>query len=249
MAELMTNVINRKERYLNRYALYFDDPRVKEIRIQGIYMEIVLFGDKSDYMNKKRHEGSGVKSGYKSKTLKDYRPITKSQRDALGVIRQFASAFVDGKVPRGKQNGLYIQGQIGTGKTYLTSVLANTIIDRSFDVLMQTSIELSESMRKHEYHSDGIRNRYKDKCKSYDLLIIDDLGKDKATEWSVAQLFDVIDDRVANNLPMIITSNHSMIDLKDRLTPRDGDDVLAESIVDRINEACKLVKIEGESVR
>ena len=232
-----------------KYDIYFNDPQVKEVRIQGQYEEVVLYGSRDDNVKRSRYENSGIKDGYKKKTLKDYRPITETQREAIQIAREYATSYIDGKVPRDKQNGLYIQGQIGTGKTYLASILANTIIERGFDVLMQTSIELSENIRKHEYHSTELSNRFKDKCKSYDLVIIDDIGKDKSTEWNVSQIFDIVDTRVANNLPTIFTSNHSLQDLKDRLTPKDGDDIIAESIVDRINQMCKLIKIEGESVR
>ena len=80
-----------------------------------------------------------------------------------------------------------------------------------------------------------------------DVLVLDDLGKEDATEWSVGAVFSVLDARYEDMRPTIVTSNYAPGALADRLARR-GERVTAEAIASRISQTCRPVYL-GERDR
>lgn len=150
---------------------------------------------------------------------------------------------------------LYIAGSVGTGKTWLASCCVNTLIEsrwitwRRYGDLLR-DIKDTYSDRSTRAERDVI-DRFGRKT---GILVIDDLGKDKPSEWAVSRLYDIIDDRYSHRRSTIITTNYGGSALIDRLTPRDGrgnvlDDVTPQAIVDRLREVSLPVKLTGTSLR
>ena len=77
------------------------------------------------------------------------------------------------------------------------------------------------------------------------LLVIDDLGKEKPTEWALQMIYSVIDRRYNALKPIIVTTNFTASELIKRF----GDSSIGNAIVDRLFEICQYVPIEGESYR
>lgn len=104
-----------------------------------------------------------------------------------------------------KKNSLIIFGDVGTGKTHLSASIANDFAEKGIPTLFGTYIEHLEHI-KSEFNSAGA-NEYLTDMKTMMVLVIDDLGKEKKTEWSQQVLFDVINYRYEHLLPVIITTN------------------------------------------
>lgn len=81
-----------------------------------------------------------------------------------------------------------------------------------------------------------------------DVLVLDDLGKEDATEWSVGTVFSVLDARYEDMRPTIVTSNYAPGALADRLARR-GERVTAEAIASRISQTCRTVYLGGRDRR
>ena len=81
-----------------------------------------------------------------------------------------------------------------------------------------------------------------------DVLVLDDLGKEDATEWSVGTVFSVLDARYEDMRPTIVTSNYAPGVLADRLARR-GERVTAEAIASRISQTCRPVYLGGRDRR
>ena len=81
-----------------------------------------------------------------------------------------------------------------------------------------------------------------------DVLVLDDLGKEDATEWSVGTVFSVLDARYEDMRPTIVTSNYAPGALADRLARR-GERVTAEAIASRIFQTCRPVYLGGRDRR
>jgi DNA replication protein DnaC len=82
------------------------------------------------------------------------------------------------------------------------------------------------------------------------VLVLDDLGKERPTEWALEQLFAVINARYDACKPLIVTTNYGGTDLVRRLTPKgETDDTTARAIVDRLRETSIVIKLEGKSWR
>lgn len=225
------------------------DPRIKEVVFQRNYSPlVVLKGGAGDHKVSRRIKDSGVADIGREVTIDTYKPINLVQEKALEAVKDFYHLFLSDMLPRIPKNGLYIYGSNGTGKTYLTYAIANSLMKR-FDLIMATTVEINDKIRRAEFETGATSNRAKDKYKFYDVLIIDDIGKQKLNEFQVNNLFEIIDYRSSNLLPTIFTSNYGSQGLIERLTPDGSDESTASSIIDRINGMCKVIKMEGKSLR
>lgn len=110
-----------------------------------------------------------------------------------------------------KRNSLLIFGQVGSGKTHLSAAIANDFASKGIPTLFGTFIDHLEHIRE-EFESAGA-NAYLTDMKSMMVLVIDDLGKEKKTEWTQQVLFDVINYRYEHLLPVIITTNFNTDEL------------------------------------
>ena len=135
-------------------------------------------------------------------------------------------------------NGLMLLGGVGTGKTHLAAAIANTFVERGIVTLFATFSEHLENIRT-EFDHVG-RKEYLAKMKSVPVLVIDDLGKERKTEWSQQILFDVINSRYEHMLPTIITTNFN----EDGLANHAGGAVWS-----RLYEMCSGVKTRSGDYR
>ena len=114
--------------------------------------------------------------------------------------------------------GLYIHGGVGAGKTHAASAMARLFAEAGYDVAFTTAKGMLERVKAtfDEGGTEAAVARYA-KC---DVLVLDDLGKEDATEWSVGTVFSVLDARYEDMRPTIVTSNYAPGALADRLARR-----------------------------
>ncbi len=143
--------------------------------------------------------------------------------------------------------GIYITGGVGSGKTYLASAIARGCIDMGWRVIMTTSTDMLASIQdtfeSNSSSIDAIRSF--GNCK---LLVIDDLGKESASDWSVATVFQIINMRYGALLPTIVTSQYPFSGLIERFSRR-GDEGTALAIVSRLKETCEFVDLGNRNRR
>ena len=135
--------------------------------------------------------------------------------------------------------GLLLHGTVGTGKTYFAAAIANALIDEGYKVLMTNFASLTNKIQgmfegKQEFINDLNR---------YSLLILDDLGAERKSEFMQEQVFNIIDSRYRSGLPFIITTNLTMDEIK---KPQE---IGYSRIYDRILERCFPVEVSGGSRR
>ena len=147
-------------------------------------------------------------------------------------VKNFTEFKKDGK-------GLLLYGTVGTGKTYFAACIANALIDEGYSVLMTNFARLTNAI---QGTFDG-KNEYIDSLQRYTLLIIDDLGAERKSDFMQEQVFAIIDARYRSGLPFIITTNLSAEEIK---KPQE---VGYSRIYDRILERCFPVAVTGESRR
>jgi len=87
------------------------------------------------------------------------------------------------------------------------------------------------------------RNGYIDSLNQYSLLIIDDLGMERSTEFALEQVFNVIDTRYRSKKPLIVTTNLTLNELKNPCG------LVRSRIYDRILEVCVPLKINSQNIR
>lgn len=172
-------------------------------------------------------------NGISDESLRDIRFDDAESGENIEKCRMFVEHWDEIQ----KQNtGLLMTGPVGTGKTYAAACIANALIDRGIPVLM-TSFPVILGTSKFEMN-DIIRQ-----AMEYDLIIVDDLGVERDTEYSAETVFQFIDARYRCGKPMIVTTNLSVKDLKENAGIR------YKRIYDRILEMCLPMVFSGESRR
>ena len=161
---------------------------------------------------------------------------TKDNERALKLCRRYADGF-DQMLERNQ--GLLFWGDVGTGKTFSAACIANALLDRRIPVVMTSFVKLLESVQGFKEDEEKLM----DQLNRAKLLIIDDLGAERGTEFALEKVYNIIDSRYRARLPMILTTNLDLEDMK-RVT-----DIRYSRIYDRIFEVCYPVKFTGPSFR
>ena len=139
---------------------------------------------------------------------------------------------------RETRRGLYLWGPAGTGKTYAAYAIKKKIEDLKLSVRLYSAPEMFDMIRDDYDHKDSMN--LERILANRGVLIIDDLGAEKASEWVSATLFRIINKRYEDVLPTIITSNLDLGELSERIGDR---------VPSRIAEMCDIIKLEGDDRR
>lgn len=134
--------------------------------------------------------------------------------------------------------GLLLWGEVGTGKTYFAACIANALVENCVSVKMTN---FSTILNDLFYEND--KNQYIDRLNNHNLLIIDDLGIERDTEYALEQVYNIIDARYKSNKPLIVTTNLTITEIKNPV------DTAHKRIYDRVLEMCVPVKFDGENFR
>lgn len=129
-----------------------------------------------------------------------------------------------------KTVGLLLMGEWGVGKTHTACAMMNRHLSRKLG-LFTTTTALFDDLRT-TYNGQGDENEMLSRLYGCSFLIIDDWGKEKITEWNLSVMFKVIDRRLTNMRPTVITSNHSATELYSYM--HDVDDKTAKAIMSRL---------------
>ena len=161
---------------------------------------------------------------------------TKDNARALKICRRYADGF-DEMVTRNQ--GLLFWGDVGTGKTFAAACIANALLNKRVPVVMTSFVKLLEGVQGFKEDEDKLLS----KLNRAKLLIIDDLGAERSTDFALEKVYNIIDSRYRAKLPMILTTNLDLEEMK-RVT-----DIRYSRIYDRIFEVCYPVKFTGPSFR
>lgn len=142
---------------------------------------------------------------------------------------------------------LYITGGNGTGKTHLASAVALALLREGKRSLMLTGIDLTLALQA-TYGTSGTEAEAMERLCGYDVLIIDDLGKEPPTDWALSRLFAVVNRRYEQLAPMVVTTNYTRGQLIDRLG-RKGDADTAQALVSRLREMSQAIPLDGVDMR
>lgn len=162
-------------------------------------------------------------------------------RENAQKVYSLASSFVQRFHSDSFNRGLIIEGPIGSGKSYLLGCIANALIDRGIHFRYIVYSDLLQQIRS-TYNQSNPENDEKQilsTVQQIPVLLIDDLGTEKATEFASSTLYQIIDRRYREEKPIILSTNYSIKNLKNRFP------VMGERIFQRLLEMNKYLELAG----
>jgi DNA replication protein DnaC len=168
----------------------------------------------------------------------DRNPVAQMSEITLRPVRSYLRNL-DANIAEGR--GLWLFGEVGTGKTTLAMLVAKAALEAGYSVAIYSMPRLlNEIRRTYDEGSDSSYIELLDRLSEVDLLHIDDVGAEKSSEWVLEQLYAIVNARYEARRAMTITTN---LDL----------DALVEQIghrtVSRLKEICAQLPLTGDDHR
>lgn len=139
-----------------------------------------------------------------------------------------------------RSQGLLLFGPPGTGKSYLSACIANELLERGLLVKVTSTISV---VGHTSFYNDDEHSEYIIKITLPDLLVLDDLGAERNTDFALERVHDIVEYRVASGKPMIVTTNYSLEQMKNET------DIRKSRTYDRIFKCCFPMPFTGGSFR
>ncbi len=178
---------------------------------------------------------SGVDGCFSNKRLKDIKDGSNLFRDCQKYVDDWVQMKAQGF-------GFYFWGNIGAGKTHTAAAIANELMEKKMVEVLFLNMPEAVTRVKKTFDSDLKTEdaRLFERMKEVEMLVLDDLGVEKNSDWLTDQIYQVVDHRWKNKKPMIVTTNISIEDLGVIYKPQ---------VASRICGCCKSIKFTNKDRR
>lgn len=183
--------------------------------------------DQKRKQNERLLKCSRIPATLKNKRFKDYQ-VTPDNSNAYNLAKSLAKGEIN--------RGLVLTGGTGSGKTHLAAAIMNYRLKAGKDTVFCTVPELLIDIRR-AIALESDTTELIEIVKNTDMLILDDLGAERPSEWVVEQLFVIINSRFLEDKLTVVTSNYNASKLIARMSA-DGDGIPGQRIISRLKEMC-----------
>ncbi|MEC9452986.1 MAG: ATP-binding protein [Cyanobacteriota bacterium] len=186
----------------------------------------------------KRLDVIGIPPRFRNRRLNNYQVITDKQRKARKMIADYAERLLSGAVC----GGLVLTGNPGTGKTHLACAVANAYQQQDKTVAFMSVAAMIRKIRE-SYRSDSSMTEGEAirAFRDIDLLLLDEVGRQKGDEKEINLLMEVINERYGWEKPTVLLSNLDLGKMNS---------LLGEPIIDRMREdGGMVINFDWESFR
>ena len=147
------------------------------------------------------------------------------QADSIEVAYNQAHQFA-----QSLQGWLLLEGEFGSGKTHLAAAIANFVVNLGVPTLFLTVPDLLDTLRfSYDDPESSFEERFEE-IREISLLILDDFGTQNATPWAQEKLFQIINYRYINRLPLVVTTNLALEEIEGRIRSRLVDPELVTTV-------------------
>ena len=183
----------------------------------------------------------------KSASFKNIYKDDKNRLEIVKKIKKFYDEYKDNKVGK----GIYLTGNFGSGKTYLLAALFNELAKLNVKSAIIYFPEFLRSLKAGFGEGDEYQELFAS-VRNAPLLLIDDIGAERVTEWARDEVLGpILQYRMENRLPTFFTSNYTKQELEARLqiTSASYNKVSARRIMERINNLSDEITLIGVNRR
>lgn len=178
----------------------------------------------------------------KNASMKNVYKDDKPRIELIKKMKEFKDSYLKGESPK----GLYIYGNFGSGKSYLTAALFNDLAENNVKSVIVHVPELIRSIK------DSFDKDYSDifdEVMTTPILLLDDIGAEYLTAWSRDEVLEpILQYRMDEALPTFFTSNYSLEDIEKHFTIN-GDKMKAKRILERIKQVADEIELIGKNRR
>lgn len=149
----------------------------------------------------------------------DRPPVADMDRTVVGVVRDYVERLGE---QLGEGRGLWLMGDVGTGKTSLAMLVSKSALEAGRTVAIYSLPRLLSRIRR-TYDADAGEQSYLEffgRLTSVDLLHLDDLGAEKSSDWVLEQLYSIVNERYETERSMVVTTNLDQAELEAQIGPR-----------------------------
>ena len=181
---------------------------------------------------------------YRDKTFSDYE-VNADNSEAVKAAKEFLEN------PKG---GMFFFGDPGTGKTFLSAIIAQEFVKKGHSVIFGDVPSLLDDLKSTFDSKNKSLDDLMESLTTADLLVLDDLGTESPTDWAVERIYLIINQRYNAEKPLIVTSNFKLSEVGQRLNePKKSENkfpsVTGKRIVSRLAQMCKRIEIKGRDRR
>lgn len=198
--------------------------------------------DKQEYeVEKRKHFRDVINKIYKQNYIErkyqnlDFRNFTINSGNEIAV--KVANDYTNKCITELQTKGLIITGESGVGKTHLAASIANKLIENDKIVLMGRLTTLLDMIKETFRDNTKSENELIELYSNVDMIIIDDLGTEKISNWSLEKLYTIIQNRNENKLPILITTRFDKQGLIERFSQSE-DTQLVDAIISKLYQMC-----------
>lgn len=150
------------------------------------------------------------------------------QREQMKNVYEYCKEYAENFTT--ESQGLYLFGKTGLGKTHLSLAIANEVINRGYDVYYGSVQSIMDKLEAEHFGRLPREESIKEDVLTCDLLIIDDLGTEFSTQFTNAELYNIINSRILASLPTVISTNLEMGDIAERYSQRVASRIIGSSV-------------------
>ncbi len=169
-------------------------------------------------------------------TFKNF-DITDDNRSEYNACVKYCKAF---RQMFDENQGLLFYGPVGTGKSFAAACIGNYVMSCLRPVIMTSFVKL---LPQFSAFKENDEQYLIERLTEPDLLILDDLGAERSTDFALEKVYNVIDSRYRAKKPIILTTNLTLTEMKENT------DIRYARIYDRVFEMCYPIKFDGSSRR
>lgn len=184
---------------------------------------------------RRMRDASMMDSKYRDARFSGYQ-ILQQNNEVFKIARKYAENF---DTMYADNQGIIFWGPVGTGKSFTSACIANELLNRQTSVIMTSFVKILQNIQNPNQDEAA----YIAMLNSARLLVLDDLGTERNTDYALEKVYNIIDSRSRASKPMILTTNLTLNEMLE------AEDIRYKRIYDRIFETCLPVEVPGESFR